>query len=89
MPKGEIVLGCLAPHPPHVVYAENPDQNEPVSEGGWETLRWGYNRLARKLKTIDYDALVIFTPHWQTYICLLYTSPSPRDLSTSRMPSSA
>ena len=25
----------------------------------------------------------------QTTICLLYTSPSPRDLSTSRMPSSA
>ena len=25
---------------------------------------------------------------WQ-YLCLLYTSPSPRDLSTSRMPSSA
>ena len=23
------------------------------------------------------------------YTCLLYTSPSPRDLSTSRMPSSA
>ena len=23
------------------------------------------------------------------YVCLLYTSPSPRDLSTSRMPSSA
>ena len=68
MAKGEIVLGCLAPHPPHVVYAENPEQNEAFSEGGWETLRWGYNRLARKLKTIDYDAMVIFTPHWQTYI---------------------
>ena len=29
---------------------------------------------------------------WRTYwkgCCLLYTSPSPRDLSTSRMPSSA
>ena len=26
------------------------------------------------------------TPYWN---CLLYTSPSPRDLSTSRMPSSA
>ena len=27
---------------------------------------------------------------WEiAYICLLYTSPSPRDLSTSRMPSSA
>ena len=25
----------------------------------------------------------------QPYTCLLYTSPSPRDLSTSRMPSSA
>ena len=25
--------------------------------------------------------------HWEA--CLLYTSPSPRDLSTSRMPSSA
>ena len=25
----------------------------------------------------------------QEYDCLLYTSPSPRDLSTSRMPSSA
>ena len=25
----------------------------------------------------------------QDWICLLYTSPSPRDLSTSRMPSSA
>ena len=25
----------------------------------------------------------------KTYICLLYTSPSPRDSDTSRMPSSA
>ena len=25
----------------------------------------------------------------EAYSCLLYTSPSPRDLSTSRMPSSA
>ena len=55
MSKGEIVLGCLAPHPPHLVYAENPPQNEAFSEGGWETLRWGYAKLARKLKTIDYD----------------------------------
>ena len=28
-------------------------------------------------------------PGGGTWICLLYTSPSPRDLSTSRMPSSA
>ena len=29
------------------------------------------------------------TYNLRLYICLLYTSPSPRDLSTSRMPSSA
>ena len=29
------------------------------------------------------------TPTAPTYICLLYTSPSPRDRSLSRMPSSA
>ena len=68
MAKGQIVAGCLAPPPPHLVYADNPPQNEAYSEGGWETLRWGYQRLARKLKDIDYDAIVIFTPHWQTYI---------------------
>ena len=28
-------------------------------------------------------------PSEYSYTCLLYTSPSPRDLSTSRMPSSA
>ena len=25
--KGRIVAGALAPHPPHLVYAENPPQN--------------------------------------------------------------
>jgi len=33
--------------------------------------------------------LVFLTAVAQLWICLLYTSPSPRDLSTSRMPSSA
>ena len=37
---------------------------------------------------IDAQTMEIhYTKHHQT--CLLYTSPSPRDLSTSRMPSSA
>ena len=36
-----------------------------------------------KLASDDFSA-----PYWSN-ICLLYTSPSPRDLSTSRMPSSA
>ena len=35
--------------------------------------------------------VVVGKPSWATpsFSCLLYTSPSPRDLSTSRMPSSA
>ena len=35
---------------------------------------------------VNPDCIVVFD---NTMICLLYTSPSPRDLSTSRMPSSA
>ncbi len=33
--------------------------------------------------------LGVLTNHAPLITCLLYTSPSPRDLSTSRMPSSA
>lgn len=68
MAQGEIVAGCLAPHPPHLVYAENPEQNEPVAEGGWEQLRWGYERLRESLSEVEYDAIVILSPHWQTYV---------------------
>ena len=35
------------------------------------------------------DLVLKFTKFVKPIICLLYTSPSPRDLSTSRMPSSA
>ncbi len=65
---GRIVCGALAPHPPHLIYAENPPQNEPTAECGWETLRWGYERLRKQLEGIDYDAIVVCSPHWQTYV---------------------
>ena len=39
-----------------------------------------------KATNVVYDMLV---GHEVGHACLLYTSPSPRDLSTSRMPSSA
>ncbi len=64
--KGKIVAGVLAPHPPHLVYAENPPQNEAKSEGGWENLRWGYERLRKSLSQLDYDVLVVHSPHWRT-----------------------
>ena len=41
--------------------------------------------LADELTFADGDRLTLDGPE----ACLLYTSPSPRDLSTSRMPSSA
>lgn len=66
--SGTIVAGVLAPHPPHLVYAENPPQNEPRAECGWEPLRWGYERLRRDLEREDFDVLVVLSPHWQTYI---------------------
>lgn len=66
--RGRIVAGALAPHPPHLVYAENPPQNEPRAECGWEELRWGYGRLRRHLEQLDFDVLVVHSPHWQTYV---------------------
>ena len=63
---GSIVGGVIAPHPPHLVYAENPPQNEAHSEGGWEVLRWGYERLRADLP--DFDVMVLLSPHWQTYV---------------------
>lgn len=65
---GSIVFGALAPHPPHLVYAENPPQNEPRAECGWESLRWAYERMRRDLASIDYDTIVVMSPHWQTYV---------------------
>ena len=67
MPEpGRIVAGALAPHPPHLVYAENPPQNEPRAQCGWENLRWGYERLRRELTDKDIDVIVVHSPHWRT-----------------------
>ena len=66
--SGCIVAGALAPHPPHLVYAENPPQNEPRAECGWEELRWGYERLRRSLDAKDYDVLIVHSPHWRTVV---------------------
>lgn len=66
--SGRIVAGLLAPHPPHLVYAENPPQNEPKAECGWEDLRWAYERMRKSLSELDYDTIVIQSPHWRTQI---------------------
>ena len=47
---------------------------------------WGYGYTDPTVLNALRDRLA--QPEW-VGLCLLYTSPSPRDLSTSRMPSSA
>ena len=56
----------------------------------WENIRvqqWIFERAMDIYKGKKIDIKCNCCEY--NYICLLYTSPSPRDLSTSRMPSSA
>ena len=49
---------------------------------------WGPIAVGGALATLLLGTVAV--PTFQAIsVCLLYTSPSPRDLSTSRMPSSA
>ena len=58
---------------------------------------WVYSNDQSQIGFLDtsgsWDLRKTMNSHLQVYgsgsTCLLYTSPSPRDLSTSRMPSSA
>lgn len=80
--RSGVAAGYLAPHPPHLVYAENPPQNEPRSEGGWEILRWAYDRVRKRIRRLRPDVIVVHAPHWITMVghhvnCV----PNPRGLS--------
>jgi 2-aminophenol/2-amino-5-chlorophenol 1,6-dioxygenase subunit beta len=77
-----IVAGFLAPHPPHLIYAENPPQNEPRSTGGWEVLRWAYETARARIRQLAPDVLIVHAPHWITMVghhvnCV----PNPRGIS--------
>jgi len=49
----------------------------------WDRLDPSRNNEADAIRLETFCGVELYVP------CLLYTSPSPRDLSTSRMPSSA
>jgi len=55
---------------------------------GTATMDWMEQEQERGI-TITSAATTCYWRDLRINICLLYTSPSPRDLSTSRMPSSA
>ena len=56
-------------------------------------VRWGEQVFAPLAAKGEVDVLLAFemleAVRWLEYLCLLYTSPSPRDGLLSRMPSSA
>ena len=56
-----------------------------------EPGRFGYRLVRAELEFEDFGMVeaACRIDQGPTTVCLLYTSPSPRDLSTSRMPSSA
>lgn len=68
MALGKIVAGFVAPHPPHLVYAENPPQNEPRAEGGWEPLRWAYEKARKSIDELKPDVFLVHSPHWITTV---------------------
>ena len=49
----------------------------------------GKSLKPEKIKVDAAKALSLLAPYTYIRVCLLYTSPSPRDKSSSRMPSSA
>ena len=68
--------------------------NGELSGGAFATKRGaGWRRVCHIVGFPDERAALQFEWRWKQLsrkeACLLYTSPSPRDLSTSRMPSSA
>ena len=55
------------------------------SDNARAALAWAVDEA--RVRGASVDAVLVWNQ--PAYGCLLYTSPSPRDLSTSRMPSSA
>ena len=88
-----LIAGCIGPEGTEILgteYRDPPDAPD-------FTLK---NQFGEDVSLSDFDGKVVVVAFIYTAcpdvcliissnICLLYTSPSPRDLSTSRMPSSA
>ena len=68
------------------VYVITPYQWTPTHR---EQFREAFKRVSRELPTASFITLQVKLRGLLSQICLLYTSPSPRDRTRSRMPSSA
>ena len=68
-------------------YAQGGPQNRPE---GYNVQSWIFlPQHGNGYSVVDADSLETIWRQWQPWSCLLYTSPSPRDMTGSRMPSSA
>ena len=70
----------------NLMYAHTPSD---VAYLTGQTDKTGHIKPEFKIKVVSELPAAVKPPVIDTKTCLLYTSPSPRDLSTSRMPSSA
>ena len=83
-------IGCGLGHIEGEVKSINPDLKIDIADAYDKCLEFTAGRgNVEKQYSIDETIFNIDVVVDQSYDCLLYTSPSPRDLSTSRMPSSA
>ena len=64
-------------------------ENYKVRDPFFMMLRRSMSTFMNAFTASDWTAYPFATQNKKDFFCLLYTSPSPRDLSTSRMPSSA
>jgi len=92
--EGEIVGACMALRDDDYMVGNHRSHGHPIGKGA--DLRGLMAEVLGKKTGVDHGKggsmhLADFKVGslGETSICLLYTSPSPRDLSTSRMPSSA
>ena len=63
--------------------------NHTVCANAVQVDRFGPSTDANNVLTTGTDGLPFYNPNVLNLVCLLYTSPSPRDGLLSRMPSSA
>ena len=80
---GELIATGRASHP-----ATTPPVSEQDPLAWWEAFSDAVSQLGDARKDVV-AVSIAGQQHGLVLLCLLYTSPSPRDLSTSRMPSSA
>ena len=66
-----------------------PRKNETEGKEEYTMLRNRYEEAVKTLKEKGFDSKAYITLASIYITCLLYTSPSPRDRTRSRMPSSA